>query len=521
MRSRSASAAHGCSSLCRPARTHGAGHSADDAAQRAWHDAFCMPSHHSLLRAVPHPAANELIPEMDDALTLASHLHPQIIEAIAGNLLHSEYSVSTLEYGALGICARWHSATQDVDFERKLLLRALLGSCPPRRCRVTPGCTNLDEVDLAPLKVPGGFWRRVTQRWWSIDLNSSQFRWDVRQPPPREWGEAENQGGGSGSVIPPLAGLSKLQLGGTRPRGAFISCGDECWWWWGGGGGGGDGGGAAQLGIGSRQHKRILSALRLSGAAATGRCALRHGGDAGGATPSHFATDNEFFEWQERQAALFGASLHDSSRPPAISSTIRHKPRLRHERSRRRLIHGAARRPHGPAQHRAKILQRAATGDCMHRRAIEPILQYSRAGEDEGCLAAHRASPCRPPFERSFISRVVLVGRLPEPTESRPGRHVTTILTTFASLLRSEIAPAVTVFGEPTSRGDVERLSCFEAILKQHGVGAESAGRSIRSFICGWSSRTGNFNNVLMPDRCKLRIGGRLGGGGACLFIVG
>ena len=140
--------------------------------------AFCMPSTPLSASSVPHPAANELIPEMDDALTLASHLHPQIIEAIAGNLLPPNNSVSTLEYGALGICARWHSATQDVDFERKLLLRALLGSCPPGVVVLPPGCTNLDEVDLAPLKVQE-LLEAVTQRWWSIDLNSSQFRWEA------------------------------------------------------------------------------------------------------------------------------------------------------------------------------------------------------------------------------------------------------------------------------------------------------------------------------------------------------
>ena len=45
---------------------------------------------------------------------------------------------------ALGICASWHCVTQDVDFERKLLLRALLqvwteyGEMTPHQFLLTP-----------------------------------------------------------------------------------------------------------------------------------------------------------------------------------------------------------------------------------------------------------------------------------------------------------------------------------------------------------------------------------------------
>ena len=54
---------------------------------------------------------------------------------------------------ALGIGARWRQCTQDVDFERKLLLRALLVALPPRAYRLPDGVGSLDDLDLVPLRV--------------------------------------------------------------------------------------------------------------------------------------------------------------------------------------------------------------------------------------------------------------------------------------------------------------------------------------------------------------------------------
>ena len=168
-----------------------------------------MPSTPLSASSVTHPAAQELIPELDDACTLASLLHPPAPEAIGGNLLPREGSAATSEYDALGICSHWHSATQDIDFERKLLLRALLGSLPPGACVLPDGCSSLDEVDLTPLKVQALL--EALSRRQVCDLNSNAFRWDVRQPPPKlAWGGDELSGVQRPS--PPWAGLSKRQL---------------------------------------------------------------------------------------------------------------------------------------------------------------------------------------------------------------------------------------------------------------------------------------------------------------------
>lgn len=278
--------------------------------------AFCVPGTPSALAALPE---NELIPEIDDATTLVSLLHPAPKTAIAGNLLPSVTSDAIAEYDALGICAHWHSATQDVDFERKLLLRALLASQPPGAIVLPDGCSSLDEVDLAPLKVQD-LLDALSQRR-VCDLNSNQFRWDVKQPPPKLAWSGDEQHGVSSTNPPPWAGLSKRQLDVASYEALLLAVGRE-----------GDSNAAfdvrdaatvrciaAQLGIGSRQHRRILSALRLPTVDAAGggsstaaaRCGMQQRLMLLQAmTPADFATDNEFFEWQERQAALLGASLH-------------------------------------------------------------------------------------------------------------------------------------------------------------------------------------------------------------------
>ena len=53
-------------------------------------------------------------------------------------------------HDALGVVARWHTAAQDVEFERLLLLRALLTALPPSVYTLPHACSTLDELDLAP-----------------------------------------------------------------------------------------------------------------------------------------------------------------------------------------------------------------------------------------------------------------------------------------------------------------------------------------------------------------------------------
>ena len=133
---------------------------------------FCAPS--TPLTGKPlHPEAAELIPDLDSATTLTLELPWTREEYIAGNL--RPYN----ESGGFGICGHWHSATQDVDFERKLLLRELLLSLPPGAYVLPSGCASIDEMDLAPLKVQA-LLEALGQRQ-RVDLNSSAFRWDVRQ----------------------------------------------------------------------------------------------------------------------------------------------------------------------------------------------------------------------------------------------------------------------------------------------------------------------------------------------------
>ena len=245
-----------------------------------------------------------------------------------------------------------------MDFERKLLLRALLSSMPKDTYTLPDGCASIDDLDLAPLKVQALLAALGQRR--KIDLDSNEFRWDVKQPPPKlSWGGSAEEGALGASLSAPLSGLSKRQLRAASFEALLLALGDDA-----------DHEGAvvkcvsAQLGIGWRQHKRLHEALHKREPAApapapavpaaaapldgdgeqvtTGSEAVggaQGGGDDDGAdavvdglsaaeraarecslrhrlellqrlTPSDFATDIEFYEWQERQAALLGVSLH-------------------------------------------------------------------------------------------------------------------------------------------------------------------------------------------------------------------
>lgn len=304
---------------------------------------FCAPA--TPLSAIDFPAAAALLPELDDAVTLASLLHSSAHarrDELVGELL-PRATLAMEPDEALGICAHWRDSAQDVDFERKLLLRALLSSLQPGACLLPEGCASLDELDLAPLKVQS-LLKSLSARK-VVDLGSNQFRWDMKQPPPRlAWGGDERE---SRSHSPPWAGLSKRQLQVASYEALLLAVGDEL-------GTSGeddvhtaDGTAdsaaetlrciAAQLGIGSRQHRNIRVALRpattavppgqapASEASPTQSASPAPDGNDGAllrcglrlrlrllrtTVPADFATDNDFFEWQERQAALLGASLH-------------------------------------------------------------------------------------------------------------------------------------------------------------------------------------------------------------------
>ena len=305
-----------------------------------------------------HPSAS-LIPSVEDAAKFASIVIPRhATDVIEGNLLPRDAGSATASRSpshdaALGICAHWHSATQDVDFERKLLLRALLAALPHGACVLPDGCASIDDIDLAPIKVQA-LLEALGQRQ-RVDLNSNAFRWDVKQPPPKlAWGgdEFHNLGhdraasGARGGrrrrpKPPPWAGLSKRQLDVASYEAFLLAMGGAD-----GASGGVEGGDdgrclaliGAQLGIGSRQHEKLhRAAHKVAAAAASGvgdagrgsdgddgasaaeradsaaaeRCGIAHRIALLQATkPSDFATDNDFFEWQERQAALLGASFH-------------------------------------------------------------------------------------------------------------------------------------------------------------------------------------------------------------------
>ena len=425
--------------------------------QQQPNSAFAAPST-PLSASLAHPAAAELVPSLDAAATFAAILYEQD-HIIEGSLLPSAAATEFSDHDALGICAHWHSATQDVDFERKLLLRALLNSLPPQAFVLPHGCASLDEVDLAPLKVQSLL--EALGAGAVADLNSSMFRWDLKQPPPKlAWGGDEHDSAGGGSsgssgsggssslggqtASPPWAGLSKRQLDAASYEALLLAIGPQVEIEGGGGNGGNGGRGgrdaasdattvqtvAAQLGIGIRQHRVLYAAVHrrtqpLDGsnahqacaataaaattgaadkdeeavssaaavsaavaaasvaAAAAGRCGMRQRLALLQTTsPRDFETDNDFFEWQERQAALLGASLHAivaqlaaeyddpeqrcvanhcsalalrrnrrlalspsliPSANPLAPSVVTPQPRLRHGRAGRRALHGAPR----------------------------------------------------------------------------------------------------------------------------------------------------------------------------------
>ena len=79
--------------------------------------------------------ALQALPELDHAVVLCGALHADEIEAcdeIRDVLRPPEQrdqpGVAGGMHDYLGICAHWRGATQDIDFERKLLLRALLSA---------------------------------------------------------------------------------------------------------------------------------------------------------------------------------------------------------------------------------------------------------------------------------------------------------------------------------------------------------------------------------------------------------
>ena len=195
------------------------------------------------------------------ACTLAAALHPAAPDAIHGNLLTAGTADDASADEALGIAAHWHAATQDVDFERKLLLRALLSSLPSGVLVLPNGCASLDEIDLSPLKVQT-LLDALRQRQ-TCDLSSAAFRWDARQPPPTL----------AGLTHLPFAGLTKRQLdvaayealllsvgAATSARNASSSTVRVV---------------AAQLGIGSRQHRKLESAMGLSPEATAAAAVVR------------------------------------------------------------------------------------------------------------------------------------------------------------------------------------------------------------------------------------------------------
>ena len=113
-------------------------------------------------------------------------------------------------HDALGVVARWHTAAQDVDFERRLLLRALLTALPPSVYTLPHACSTLDDLDLAPIKVQPLIEALTARR--RIDLGDAEFRWDEAQgaadlaPLVGPWGGAD------GGAAPAFGGLSKRQL---------------------------------------------------------------------------------------------------------------------------------------------------------------------------------------------------------------------------------------------------------------------------------------------------------------------
>ena len=295
-----------------------------------------------------HPAAAEIIPDFSTALTFVSRMcaesetsawsHPIVGVLLPRRVADSDSQHET-EHASLGICAHWHSATQDINFERKLMLRALLSSIPTDFFILPHGCASLEELDLGPLKVQALLEAIAARR--RVDFNSAEFRWDVEQPPLNLWWGS----GDRGLSTAPWAGLSKRQLDVAAYETLLLVLSD-----WGSSDSSGGNGSqeaqlltmedeavascvAAQLGIGSTENERLRRSLRrgltaaatagsapdagsaadgaaevaavdtadASAAAASERCSMRTRLRLLQVTkPADFATDDEFFEWQVR-----------------------------------------------------------------------------------------------------------------------------------------------------------------------------------------------------------------------------
>lgn len=144
-----------------------------------------------------------------DGTVLASELY--MSERGVSNMVPAVYRPLRMPgmHDPLGVVARWHTAAQDIDFERRLLLRALLVALPPGVCKLPQSCLTLDDLDLTPIKVQALLEALTARR--RVDLGDAEFRWDL--------------GGHDGSLAtgggpwdaaetgsPPFSGMSKRQL---------------------------------------------------------------------------------------------------------------------------------------------------------------------------------------------------------------------------------------------------------------------------------------------------------------------
>ena len=157
-------------------------------------------------RKVAAPTQDDALKEAEDHVALLHATDDGEKGGLTGIFCPRE--VDTV-HDALGIAARWQGVTQDVDYERKLLVRALLQALPPGFVTLPEGCAALDDFDLAPVKVQPLLEALAARR--RIDLATPEFRWDVKQPPPTFtwWGSKEE---GQDHVPPPYGGLSRRQL---------------------------------------------------------------------------------------------------------------------------------------------------------------------------------------------------------------------------------------------------------------------------------------------------------------------
>ena len=149
------------------------------------------------------------VPTEEDATVLAAELH--LAERDGCDVVPAVYRPLRLPgmHDSLGVVARRHLAAQDVDFERRLLLRALLTALPPGVCKLPPACLTLDDLDLAPVKVQAVLEALTARR--RIDLGDPEFRWDLGGQ-----AVALAMGGGPWGAdehgSPAFGGMSKRQL---------------------------------------------------------------------------------------------------------------------------------------------------------------------------------------------------------------------------------------------------------------------------------------------------------------------